>query len=225
VGRTNTIARLADYRASDLPEAPVFFASRLVVEDRETKIVEYCAIDRLGAVRLMVTVTWNAEPLHPGLWTPSSAALAAMLLIGQLLDNEQVVVAHLLEDELMQPLRPDAREGELIEMRELLGRRDLRARVPDLDDQMAMLRFDPSRPDSALGDAQLLHASWNFVAGSLRREHPSAALPPIPMPAAALRPAIVLPNRMHVPGWFWGVGAAIAVQLLALSAPWLFPHG
>ncbi|MDG2523334.1 hypothetical protein P7B02_17530 [Caulobacter segnis] len=226
-GRTNTITRLADHRPGALPAAPVFFASRLVCEDWQEKVVEYCALDSQGEVKLQVSVTWNAEPLHPGLWTPTASALAAVLLIGQLFDHERVVVAHLLDDEALQPLRVEAREVEIIEMRELLGRRDLRKGTPDLEDQIAMLRFDPGRPDNAYGDALLLKTCWAFVEARLRKAPALLSPPPPPGASSPLSPgqALSLPHRMHVPGWFWGLGAAIAVQLLALSAPWLFPGG
>src|SRR6478752_8197653 len=138
------IAHLADYRTSaPLPLSPVFFASRLVAEGRDTKLVEYCATDVFGVVNLMVTVRWNAERAHPGLWTPSTTALAALLLIGQLFESERIVIERLIEDEVLQPLRLGVRNLEVIELGEILARRDLRRNVPDLDDQIALIRFDP----------------------------------------------------------------------------------
>ncbi|WP_269713971.1 hypothetical protein [Caulobacter sp. NIBR2454] len=225
-GRTSTITHLADHRDSPLPEAPTFFASRVVSEDRQTRLVEYCAMDMAGGVKLMVTVGWNADPLHPGVWTPTSSALAAVLLIDQVLDHERVVVAHQLDDEVMQPFRPEARDLELIEMRELLGRRDLRFSAPDLDDQIALLRFDPTRPNSAYGDAMLLKTCWTFIDGHLRKGPPiMGATRPAPMATLSSSSTIAMPRRTQVPGWFWGLGAAIAFQILALTAPWVFSGG
>lgn len=225
MSRSSTITRLDDYRNSPLPEAPLFFASRLIAEGRHTKVVEYCVVDRDGAVKLMVTVTWNAEPLHPGVWTPTSAALAAVLLIGQMFDSQVVVVAHDLEDEVLQPLPPGMKGNSFIEMRDLLSRKDLRARVSDLDDQIALLRYDPARPQSAYGDALLLRIYWGFVQAHLGETSPITAQSKL-MPAttlAALPRAPMRPAQLGVPAWAWGLGAAIIVQLLALSAPWLFP--
>lgn len=224
----NTITRLADYRTASLAPAPIFFASRLIAEGRHTKVVEYCILDIDGAVKLMVTVTWNAEPLRPGDWTPSSSALAAVLLIGQMFEREVVVVAHDLEDDVLQPLRPGAHDPKFVEMRDVLSRRDLRQRTPDLDDQIALLRYDPARPESAYGDALLLRLYWDFVQGCLGEQAPmtvqSRTVADTTVSAVSRRTARKS-VRLNVPAWAWGLGAALVVQLLALGAPWLFPTG
>ncbi len=183
---TETIARRADRQPGPLPATPVFFASRLVDEDPETKVVEYCAIDSANAVRLMVTVAWNAEPARPGRWTPTSPALAAVLLIDQLLEQERVIIDHHVEDEVLQPLRLGMRDLDLIEMHDILDRRDLQLSAPDLDDEVKLLRFDQTRPDNAYGDALLLKACWSFADEHLRddlfieRPGPLPLLPPLP---------------------------------------------
>lgn len=219
---SHAIARLARYRTSPLPAMPVFFASRLVAEARRTRVVEYCAIDAFGAVRLMVTVAWSAELARPERWTPSGPALAAVRLIGQLFDRERVVVAHELEDEVMQPLKQGARPFELIEMREVLGRRDLRVLAPDLDDQIELLRFDLARSNSAYGDALFLRGCWNFADGRLRR---SVLAPPArpglePLATRPVSPAPV--TSMPTPAWTWWL-AAILVQVFAWGALRLLP--
>ncbi len=227
MSRAGTITRLDDYRSSPLPDAPIFFASRLIAEGRHTKLVEYCVIDMDGVVKLMVTVTWNAEALHPGLWTPTSAALAAVLLIGQMFDSQVVVVAHDLEDEVLQPLPPGMKGPRFIEMRDMLSRKDLRARVSDLDDQIALLRYDPARPESAYGDALLLRIYWGFIQTHLGEASLITAQSK-PAPATTLSGLARIPTRpvrLGVPAWAWGLGAAIIVQILALGAPWLFPSG
>jgi hypothetical protein len=215
------IAHLVDYRANAaLPEAPIFFASRLVAEKRETKIVEYCALDVFGAVKLLVTVQWSAEPAHPGLWAPSTAALAALLLIGQLFEGERVVIENQTEDEVLHPLHLGAQNPEVLELRDILARRDLRRVASDLEDQIALLRFDPSRPDSAYGDALLLKACWAFVDDRLR---PGLATTPS---RSRFVPASPAPMEPAFPAWAWWLGVAVFVQTLAFSAQWIFPaHG
>jgi hypothetical protein len=215
------VAHLADYRADSIPpQAPVFFASRLVAERRETKVVEYCAMDVFGAVKLLVTVQWSAEPAHPGLWTPSTAALAALLLIGQLFEGERVVIESQSEDEVLHPLRLGVKNPEVVELREILARRVPRRDARDLEDQIALLRFDPSRPNSAYGDALLLKACWTFVDNRLRPGSATA------QPRAQITPVPVAPMEPALPAWAWWLGVAVFVQTLAFSAQWIFPaHG
>lgn len=196
---TDTLAR---------PATPVFFASRLVDEDLETKLVEYCAIDSDSAVRLLVTVAWNAEPARPGLWTPTSPALAAVLLIDQLLEQERVVIGHHVEDEVLQPLRLGMRDLDLIEMHDILDRRDLRLSASDLDDEVELLRFDPERPDNAYGDALLLKACWRFAHEHLRPRRSADTPQPLPRPPPH-------PSRA-----LWLVEVTL-VQALAASVLWL----
>ncbi|WP_369062457.1 hypothetical protein ABOZ73_09240 [Caulobacter sp. 73W] len=207
------------------PRPPVFFASRLIAEGRHTKVVEYCVVDADGGVQLLTPVTWSAETLRPDVWIPTSAARTAVRLLGQMCDAEVVVVAHDLEDEVLQPLRLGKKGRRFVEMRDVLSRGDLRDRVSDLDDQISLLRYDRGRPDSAFGDALLLRQYWDFVMIHLGETSPLEGLEPAratELSAVSRAPA----RRAHsTPAWVWGFIGAIIVQILALAALWMLPQG
>lgn len=224
---TETVTRPDVSRNHASPRPPVFFASRLIAEGRHTKVVEYCVVDVDGGAQLLTPVTWSAETLRPDVWIPTSAARAAVRMLGQLCDAAVVVVAHDLEDEVLQPLRPGKRGCSFVEMRDLLSRSDLRARVSDLDDQISLLRYDRGRPDSASGDALLLRQYWEFINLHLGgtsplegRLEPARATDLSAVPRPQARPA-----QLSTPAWVWGLVGAIIVQLLALIALWVLHHG
>ncbi|UAL12353.1 hypothetical protein [Caulobacter segnis] len=210
------------HRRGALTPPPVFFAARLVAEGRETKVVEYCVVDILGAVKLMVTVTWSAEPRRPGVWTPTSPALAAVLLIGQLFRRERVVVARYLDDEVLQPLRMGVRDLNLIELGDILERRGPPDGASGLDGQIERLCADPARPDSAHGDALLLKACWRLVDAHLRGRQPAATgFRPAPRIEAPMQAAAG--GRTGVRALAWWLGAALLIQICVSSAFWLLP--
>lgn len=224
---TDTATRPDASRNHASSRSPVFFASRLIAEGRHTKVVEYCVVGVDGGVQLLTPVTWSAETLRPDVWIPTSAARAAVRLLGQMCDAQVVMVAHDLEDEVLQPLRPGKQGRGFVEMRDLLSRSELRARVSDLDDQISLLRYDRRRPDSASGDALLLKQYWDFVNVHLGEASPlETRLEPAPaaeLSAVACAPA--RPAQLGAPAWVWGLVGAIIVQLLALAALWMLPQG
>ncbi|USQ97950.1 hypothetical protein [Caulobacter sp. RL271] len=219
-----TVTRLAEHRTVGLAPPPVFFASRMVAEGRGTRVVEYCVVDILGAVKLMVTVTWNAEPSRPGTWTPTSPALAAVLLIGQLFRRCRVVVARHLEDETLQPLQTGALDLDLIEMGDILDRHDAGQAASGLDGQIERLRADAARPDNAHGDALLLKACWSLVDAHLRgRRQIPTGFRPLPRTDIPFQPIGWI--RTDARALVWWLGAALLIQICVSSALWLLPGG
>lgn len=214
---------VADRRRSALATPPVFFASRLVAQGREARIVEYCVVDILGAVKLMVTVTWTADASRPGAWIPTRAARAAVLLICQLFRGQRVVVARLLDDEAMQPLWTNGADLDVVELRDILERRASSPDAPGLDGRIERLRADLSRPDGAHGDALLLKGCWRLVDAHLRGSPPVVTgFRPGPS-EQPVRP--VGPAHGGVLALAWWLGAALLIQICVTGALWLLPIG
>lgn len=213
------IARPTDRRRGVPARSPVFFASRLIAETQRSKVVEYCVVDVLGAVKLMVMVVWRAEL---GEWTPTGSALAAVQLIGQLFKHERVVVARHLDDEVLQPLRKAGRALDLVELSDILDRQGAVPGASGLDGQIERLRAKPTRLDNAQGDALLLRACWRLVDAHLRAGAPAAATGFRPMPRE-LPVQTLTPSRFGLRALAWWLGAALLIQICVSGAIWLLP--
>jgi len=213
------IARPTTPRRGAPARPPVFFASRLIAETQRSKVVEYCVVDVFGAVKLMVMVVWRAEL---GEWTPTGSAMAAVQLIGQLFKHERIVVARLLDDEALQPLRRTGRALDLVELADILDRQGSVPGASGLDGQIERLRAKPMRLDNAQGDALLLRACWRVVDAHLRGGASPAATGFRPAPGEnPVRAAA--PSRIGLRSLAWWLGAALLIQVVVSSALWLLP--
>ncbi|MGH1559333.1 hypothetical protein ACRAWD_19965 [Caulobacter segnis] len=144
-------------------------------------MVEYCVVDVLGAVKLMVMVVWRAELERPGVWTPTGSALAAVQLIDQLFGQGRIIVARRLDDEVLQPLRRAGRALDLVELSDILDRHGAVPGAAGLNGQIERLRAKPARLDNAQGDALMLES---VLAPRRRRICVGARRPPRPASTA-----------------------------------------